>query len=105
MPRLSKEDLLQKLSAKLGDDDESLAILEDVADSMEPVDVKGYEDQIASLTQKVADTEETWRAKYKARFTEAPAVAITDEPDIIDQAEGQSEEEISIDDLAAEIKL
>ena len=105
MSRLPKEDLLKKLSEKLGDDDDSLAILEDVADSMDPVDVKGYEDQIAALEKQVVETEETWRNKYKARFTEPAAVAKTDDPKVVDPADGQSEEEISIEDLAAQIKL
>lgn len=105
MPRVSKDELLKKLSEKLGDDDDSLAILEDVADSMDPVDVKGYEDQIAALEKQVADTEETWRNKYKARFTEPASVVKTDDPDVVDPAEGQSEDEISIEDLAEMIKL
>lgn len=104
MPKFTKEDLLKKLSDKLGTDDESLEILEAVSDSMEPVDVTGYEQTIAELNQKVIDTEENWRAKYKARFTEytpepEPEVPPTPEPEEVDET---SE---TIEDIVEQIKL
>lgn len=106
MARVEKDDLIARISAKIGDDEESLTILEDLSDTMEPVDVSGYEKQIAELTAKNQEIEDTWRAKYKARFTQAPAPEQKNEtPDNVDTPSDNSEEEESIEELANRIQL
>lgn len=87
--RLSKEELTNKAKSIIGDSDEAISFLEDLADSVETVDVSAYETRIseletanADLTNKVAETDKAWREKYVSRFGEgspAPSTEISDE--------------------------
>ena len=74
MAKLTKEELLKKANAFIGDQatDEGVSLLEDIADTIEDTtDISEYVKRIEELEQKVSDTENTWREKYRARFLDS----------------------------------
>lgn len=74
MAKLTKEELLKKANAFIGDQatDEGVSLLEDIADTIEDtIDISEYVKKIEELEQKVSDTENTWREKYRARFLDS----------------------------------
>ena len=74
MAKLTKEELLKKANAFIGDQatDEGVSLLEDIADTIEDTtDISEYVKKIEELEQKVSDTENTWREKYRARFLDS----------------------------------
>lgn len=67
MAKLSKEELLKKISEKVLDNDLSVELLEDITDSMDVSDdaeKQVLQDKIAELESKL----EELKAKYKERF-------------------------------------
>ncbi|MCI6789354.1 MAG: hypothetical protein MR606_05900 [Mollicutes bacterium] len=67
MAKLSKEELLKKISEKVLDNDLSVELLEDITDSMDVSDdaeKQALQDKIAELESKL----EELKAKYKERF-------------------------------------
>lgn len=86
--KLSKDEFIEKLKAYTGDrtDDETLAILEDAADSFE-VDADDWRAKYDDLAKK-----------YKDRFTEK-IEEVKEEPD---NEEPDEKKEIKIDDLFKE---
>ena len=67
MAKLSKEELLKKISEKVLDNDLSVELLEDITDSMDVSD----DDEKQALQDKIAELEsklEELKAKYKERF-------------------------------------
>lgn len=71
MAILSKEDLLAKYSAVIGENnsDEALALLEDMSDTIDSMAEKIGED----WKSKFEENDKAWRERYKARFFDAPA--------------------------------
>lgn len=89
----TKAELLELVKARIGDDtsDEALAIIEDVADTLDD-----YETRIADSGDWKARYEQNdadWRKKYKERF-----FAPTEEPEEIDEPE-EVEEKRTFEDL------
>ena len=107
MAILKKEELINKISEYIGDDNSDIAIeiLEDVSDT---IDAGGDADelikQVEELKNKVEETDAEWRAKYKARFLEGSA----DPEEPGEPEEEETEEEVegktSYDDLFEEEK-
>lgn len=67
MAKLSKEELLKKISEKVLDNDLSVELLEDITDSMDVSDdaeKQALQDKITELESKL----EELKAKYKERF-------------------------------------
>ena len=67
MAKLSKEELLKKISEKVLDNDLSVELLEDITDSMDVADdaeKQVLQDKITELESKL----EELKAKYKERF-------------------------------------
>lgn len=67
MAKLSREELLKKISEKVLDNDLSVELLEDITDSMDVSDdaeKQALQDKIAELESKL----EELKAKYKERF-------------------------------------
>lgn len=100
--KTTREDILNKLNLLVGDNsnDEVLGLIEDITDTIQPIDtteVEGLRAEVEALKSKVVDTENEWRAKYKARFFEpvgeCPPV-VAEEPTAEDIAEA-----IAIEDL------
>lgn len=69
--KLSKEELLEKVKTYVGDrtDDESLEIIEDISDSFESSEsAEKIEEIKTEYESKLANLDNEWREKYKARF-------------------------------------
>ena len=69
--KLSKEELLEKVKAYVGDraDDETLEIIEDISDSFESSEsAEKIEEIKTEYESKLANLDNEWREKYKARF-------------------------------------
>lgn len=98
MAILKKEELINKLSAYIGEDnsDAAIEILEDVTDTL---DAGGDADElikeVEELKIKVEETDRAWREKYKARFLEGSADP--DEPG--EETEEEVEEKTTYDEL------
>ena len=63
MAKLSKEELLEKVRAYVGDrtDDETIEIIEDISDSFDTTDADEWK-------QKYEENDKMWRDKYVSRF-------------------------------------
>lgn len=64
-----KQDLIEQLKAKFGEDtgDDVLSILEDVTDTI--TELEQQVEESGSWKQKAEDIEKTWRKKYADRFS------------------------------------
>ena len=89
--KLSKEQLIEKVKAYVGDrtDDESISLIEDVSDSME---VTEYSE---NWKEKYEELDNQWREKYIARFSEPSTVKE-------DEIEVEATESNSFDELFEE---
>ena len=100
MAKVSKEEFISSLSAFIGDNstDEALKLLEDASDTIESdPDVSKYLTEIDELKNKIVETENTWREKYKSRFTDyTPSVGNTEVSDTVDTPAANDEEEVII---------
>lgn len=65
MAKLSKDELLEKVRAYVGDrtDDDTLELIEDISDSV-------GSDEADEWKQKYEDNDKMWRDKYISRFFE-----------------------------------
>lgn len=70
MAVVSKEELIANIKDYIGErtDDESIAILENVTDTLDSFGDDRTE-EIEELERKVKEVEETWRKKYIERFS------------------------------------
>lgn len=64
----SKEELLNSIKARIGDDtsDEALALVEDISDTYDDMETKVT--QSGDWKQKYEDNDKEWREKYRDRF-------------------------------------
>lgn len=72
--KLSKEELVEKVKAYVGDrtDDETISLIEDISDSME------IADDGVNWKEKYEELDNEWREKYIARFSE-PSNVVEDD--------------------------
>lgn len=100
MSKVSKEEFISSLSAFIGDNssDEAIKLLEDASDTIESeTDVSKYLTEIDELKNKIVETENTWREKYKSRFTDyTPSVGNTEVNETVDTPAANNEEEVII---------
>lgn len=80
MAKLSKHELIEKIKKYVGDrtDDETIEIIEDISDSIDPSDDE--------WKQKYEENDKMWRDKYISRFLEK-------KEDELDTPPGHEEEE------------
>lgn len=104
--KLSREDLMSAVASIVGDrtDDEAIAFVENVTDTFDTdfsVELETANAKIAELTQKVADTEETWRKKYMDRFYGGSDEEVnpSNQPIKEEEETALDAEEITVDDL------
>lgn len=73
MAILTKEQALQRLKDRIGDDvsDEALAIIEDFNDTFDDYETRSKGDG-ENWKSKYEDLDATWRKKYKDRFFTSP---------------------------------
>lgn len=96
MAVISKEDLLRRISERIGDDnsDEALSLLEDVSDTIKDFEERDSED----WKTKYEENDEKWRKKYRDRFENGA-------PDIEEKEEKETIIKVkSYDDLFSEVK-
>lgn len=89
--KLSKEELLEKVKTYVGDraDDETLEIIEDISDSFESSEsAEKIEEIKTEYESKLANLDNEWREKYKARF-----FSEKDESDNRDESDTSDDEE------------
>ena len=103
MAVLSKEDLLQRLQARLGDDtsDEALQLLEDVTDTYTDFETKKTDGESDEWKTKYDELDQTWRQRYKERFLNTQAK----DEDLLGKTKDEpkdNEEEKTYDDLFTE---
>ena len=69
MAVLSREELMAKLSARIGDDtsDEAIALTEDISDTFADLESKANGDGV-DWKAEATRIDEEWRKKYKDRF-------------------------------------
>lgn len=100
MAKVSKEEFISSLSAFIGDNssDEAIKLLEDASDTIEnETDVSKYLTEIDELKNKIVETENTWREKYKSRFTDyTPSVGNTEVSETVDTPAANNEEDVII---------
>ena len=96
MAVISKEDLLKRISERIGDDnsDDALSLLEDLSDTIKDFEERNSED----WKTKYEENDAKWRKKYRERFENG-------EPDIEEKKEKETTLEVkSYDDLFSEVK-
>ena len=93
MARLSKDELIEKIKKYVGDrtDDETIEIIEDISDSIDPSDADEWK-------QKYEENDKMWRDKYISRFLEKK----DDELDTPTEHEEEEKECNSFEDLFEE---
>lgn len=92
--KLSKEELLEKVKTYVGDrtDDESLEIIEDISDSFESSDsAEKIEEIKTEYESKLANLDNEWREKYKARFFSEKDKQDNDDSDTSDDDDEKTE--------------
>ena len=85
MAVISKEDLVQKLTAVIGEEqnDEAISLVEDISDTL-----ADYENKISDTTNwkaKYEENDKAWRQKYVSRFS--AGVVVEDESQDDDEPE------------------
>lgn len=88
MPVTTFDDLTSRISAVVGTDDVSLALLEDMKDTFD-----SYKDT-EDWKNKYNELDENWRNKYKERFTSGTTLAEEKESE-----EKETDEKKSFEDL------
>lgn len=99
--KLSKEEILAKISEKVQDEDLAIELMEDIADSMEVTEVVDNSEEIATLKSDIElkDAEiVALKEKYKARFLSGEEIAETI-PENIDEDVEEEEEVIDIKEI------
>ena len=99
--KLSKEELLEKVKTYVGDraDDETLEIIEDISDSFESSEsAEKIEEIKTEYESKLANLDNEWREKYKARFFSEK----DDTGNDVDESDISDEEKTDYSDLFEE---
>ena len=100
MAVLTKEELLERIKTKIGEDtsDESLSLIEDVSDTIKDMESKSKDS--TDWEKKYKENDEMWRKKYRDRFFSA---APKDEDDDIDASSNlEDQKPLTFDDLFKE---
>lgn len=100
MSVLTKEELLERIKTKIGEDtsDESLSLIEDVTDTFKDMENKSKDS--TDWEKKYKENDEMWRKKYRDRFFSATP---KDEDEDIDVSSHLEEPKpLTFDDLFKE---
>lgn len=81
MSIITKDELIKKVTTAFGDsvDDDTLAIIEDVTDTLNDYDNKTKDN--TDWKARYEENDNTWRKKYKERFTSGVDIQKQDEGD------------------------
>lgn len=79
MPIIKKEELMEKIRNRIGDDtgDEALSLIEDVNDTFTDLENRAGEDWKA----RYEENDRAWREKYRDRFFKGSDDDMKDEPE------------------------
>lgn len=104
MAVIAVDDLLARIGEKLnGSDDETLAMIEDVADTIRDLEARAVGDG-EDWRAKYDALDEEWRARYRARFFE-PREKDKNEVNIdVHLGNDEEEEKTKFEDLFEEVK-
>lgn len=94
MAKMSKEELLSKITERVEDESLKMELLEDISDSMEVADTTEADSLRAELEAKKAEYD-ALKAKYISRFTEAVADVVEE----IKEEEPKEEEVIDVQEI------
>lgn len=94
MAKMSKEELLSKVTERVEDESLKMELLEDISDSMEVADTTEADSLRAELEAKKAEYD-ALKAKYISRFTEAVADVVEE----IKEEEPKEEEVIDVKEI------
>lgn len=97
MAVLKKEEFLERLHARLGEDssDEAIAFLEDMTDTYNDMETRANGDGV-DWKQKYDELNETWRKRYRHRFFSGGS----NNPDEKEESESRyNPEEVKVEDL------
>lgn len=94
MSKLSKEELIKKVSEKVEDSDLQVELMEDISDSFEVDSDSISADDFNELTKKYEDLKE----KYKSRFLEVKEEK-TDDAKEEDKEELEEKEYVDVKDI------
>ena len=103
--KLSKEELLEKVKTYVGDraDDETLEIIEDISDSFESSEsAEKIEEIKTEYESKLANLDNEWREKYKARFFSEKDKQDNGEPDTPNDNNDDDDEKTEYSELFEE---
>ena len=103
--KLSKEELLEKVKTYVGDraDDETLEIIEDISDSFESSEsAEKIEEIKTEYESKLANLDNEWREKYKARFFSEKDKQDNDNSNPSDGGDDDDDEKTEYSDLFEE---
>ena len=103
--KLSKEELLEKVKTYVGDraDDETLEIIEDISDSFESSEsAEKIEEIKTEYESKLANLDNEWREKYKARFFSEKDKSDNDNSNSSDNDDDNDDEKTEYSDLFEE---
>lgn len=89
MAKLSKDELIEKVKKYVGDrtDDETIEIIEDISDSIDPSDADEWK-------KKYEENDKMWRDKYISRFFGKNAEENEDPADEDDEKEYKTFEDL-----------
>ena len=96
MAIVSKEDLLSRLTAIIGEDqnDDAITLVEDMTDTFNDFDSKTKDG--TNWKQKYEDNDKAWRQKYIDRFNKGVVEEPEDEPEEEHEAPKRFEELFSV---------
>lgn len=97
MAKMSKEELLSKITDKVDDESLKMELLEDVSDSMEIADTSELDGLKEELENKKAEYDEL-KSKYISRFTEA----VKEDVEVKKEEEPEEKEVIDVKDIFKE---
>lgn len=96
MSKLSKEDLIKKVSEKVSDENIQIELMEDISDSFEVDSDSISQEEFEKLTNDYNDLKE----KYKSRFLEAKEVKEEkDDKEKEDKEELEEEKYVDVKDI------
>lgn len=114
MPKLSKDELLSRVSAYIGEDnsDDAISLLEDISDTADDFEARAgadWEKKYNELESKYNEMDASWRNRYISRFKSidvdpdtADVIEVKEQP--LSEAsethdDGANPDEVTIDDL------
>lgn len=102
MSVLSREDFLNRLQERLGEDtsDESIAFLDDMVDTYNDLEQRAMGDG-EDWEKKYHDLDESWKKKYRSRFFSGAAVNPSAEG-AAGEDEGGENPDVMVEDLFEE---